>query len=290
VNPAAGQHKPGQLLPRLRACLSEWCPDFRVRETTARGDAEQYAREMEPGRFDAIIAVGGDGTINEVVNGLTLDGTPLGIIPLGTANVLARELKIPVNDLRGACDLLRDGASAPIDVGECNGRRFTLMTGIGFDAEAVQDVLPNVKDLLGAPAYVLAGLQALSELPQSLRYDITLPDRRLRMRGMMLVAANAASYAGPWRIAPLAQIDDGALDLCLFRESNKLAFLGQLVRVMLRRQLQDPRFVYLRATWMRVECQPPAAIQLDGDYFGGTPAEIRVLPGALPVIRPPRQS
>lgn len=283
INPTAGQSRPGGALPAIRECLSG-SGELTVRETDSRGAGERLAAAIGPGEFDLIVACGGDGTINEVLNGLA-DHTPLGILPMGTANVLARELGIPL-DLPSACALLKSGAPKPIDLGWCNGRRFSLMVGIGFDAEAVREVVPNVKDLIGAPAYVLAGLKALANFPRPIRYRLRLTDRRLVQRGMMLVVANAASYAGALLLAPQAAIDDGWLDVCLFRERSKLAFLGQWVRVMLRRQLTDPNFVYLRDQRIVVQCSPPAAVQLDGDYFGRTPVEIRALPGAVRVIRP----
>ncbi len=285
VNPVAGQARPGSALPRIRECLSAWCPTVEVLETRTRGDAERYARGLRPEAFDCVVAVGGDGTINEVLNGIP-PGLPLGLIPLGTANVLARELKIPVNDLPAACEVLRHGRPHPIDLGLCNGRRFALMAGIGFDAEVVREVPPNVKDLIGAPAYVLSGLRTLAQIPRPLRYRLLLSEERIVARGMLLVVANAASYGGPVHIAPLASLDDGYLDLCLFRERSKLGFLGQIFNVLLGRQLKDPHFNYYRTRWVRIECKPAAAVQLDGDYFGRTPVEISVLPGAVPVIRP----
>jgi diacylglycerol kinase (ATP) len=285
VNPTAGQAKPGVALREVVECLSAWCPKVEVRETDCRGAGERIAREVKPGEFDVVIAMGGDGTLNEVLNGLG-PHTPLGVLPLGTANVFARELGIPVNDLPAACEVLRTCTPRPVDLGCCNERRFSLMAGIGFDAEAVKEVPPNIKDLIGAPAYVLSGLKALADMPRPLRYRLTLPDRTIRASGMMLVVANAASYAGAMQMAPLASLDDGWLDLCLFRERNKLAFLGQWFNVLMGKHLQDPHFSYHRAQSVRVETDPPSAVQLDGDYFGRTPVDIRVLPGAVHVIHP----
>lgn len=285
VNPTAGQSKPGEALANVTDCLSAWCPDVVIRETAGKGDAEKIAKTLKPGEFDLAVAVGGDGTINEVLNGLP-DHTPLGIVPLGTANVLARELKIPVNDLAGACEVLRTCRARPVDLGVCNGRKFSLMVGIGFDAEAVKEVPPNIKDLIGAPAYVLSGLRVLNQMRRALRYRLTLPKGRIVSRGMMLVVANAASYAGDLQIAPLASLEDGLLHLCLFRERNQIGFLGQLFQVLRRKQLEDPNFLYRMTEWVHVQCTPPAAVQLDGDYFGKTPVDIRCLPGAVRIVRP----
>ena len=287
VNPIAGQSRPGGALPQVLKCLSAPSVEVEVRATERRGDGTRIAQGLMPGEFDLAVAVGGDGTINEVLNGLP-EHTPLGILPMGTVNVLARELKIPVHDLPAACAVLRDCPPRPMDLGWCSGRRFCLMAGIGFDAEAVREVPPNVKDLIGAPAYVLAGLRALTHLRRPLRYHISVEGRRRQIvsRGMMLVVANAASYGGPLRLAPMASLEDGLLDLCLFRERSRLAFVGQLLRVLFRRQFHDPNFLTVRAAQVTVTCDPPASVQLDGDYFGCTPVEIRALPAAVRVARP----
>jgi diacylglycerol kinase (ATP) len=282
ANPTAGQGRGAATLEQALALLRAGGAAMDLRATAARGDAERLAAESTPDVADLVVVAGGDGTINEVVNGL--DGrVPVGLLPLGTANVLARELNVPLKDPEATCRLLLEGVPQPLDLGECNGRKFVLMAGIGFDAEAVKEVPPNVKDLIGAPAYVLSGLKALTH--SAIRYRIFLPDREVHARGMLLVVANAASYAGPIQLAPLASIEDGLLDVCIFRERNRLAFLGQLINVLLRRQLEDPKFLYERAAHVRIACHPTASVQLDGDYFGRTPVDLRALPAALRVIR-----
>lgn len=285
INPKAGASRPDAPLPIIRQALEAWATSLEVRETAARGDAERWAGEMSPEHFDLVVAAGGDGTINEVLNGLTAD-VPLGLLPLGTANVLSRDLRIPVDDVAAACEVLRTGEAKPMDLGWCNGRRFALMAGIGFDAEAVKEVPPNIKDLIGAPAYVLSGLRALMGMQRPIFYRLTLGKRRMKSRGMMLVVANAVRYAGELQIAPDASLEDGLLDLCLFRERNKLAFLWQWVLVLLRRHQSHPNFVYRTVTEVHVRCDPPAAVQLDGDFYCTTPVGIRVLPGVVRVMQP----
>jgi diacylglycerol kinase (ATP) len=284
VNPIAGQARPGSAVPRLRECLRGFASECVVHLTEDRGDARRAASRVAPDRFDAVVAVGGDGTINEVVNGLAVD-VPLGIIPLGTANVLARELGIPVNDLPAACQLLRTVHPRPIDLGLANGRRFTLMAGIGFDGAVVQEVLQPVKERIGAPAYVLAALGTLARYGAT---GLTVETERERFEtsAFMLVAANAATYAYGIEVAPFASLDDGWLDLCVFEQKNKAEFLRQSLAVLARRHEQHPDVRYVRARRVRVTADQPLAIQLDGDLHGRTPAEIELLPAALRVFRP----
>lgn len=285
VNPHAGRFRPRDALPEVRECLEAAGCDVTLLETARRGDAEAFARGLRPGEVDRVLVAGGDGTLNEVANGLE-SPLPVGLIPLGTVNVLARELGIPVDDPIAACRLFQEGRVRPIDLGWCSGRRFVLMAGIGFDAEAVREVSPSVKDLIGAPAYVISGLKALIQMPRPIRYRLDFPGKRKRARGMMLVIANARSYAGFLEIAPAAAIDDGWLDLCLFRERSKWEFLRRVALALLRRPIFDSRVAWYRAREVRVETRPAAAVQLDGDYFGTTPVEVRVLPAAFRVVCP----
>ncbi len=284
VNPAAGS-RPDTVLTEVRESLESRCDRLEILTTEAKGDAERFAQSLDPAEWDLCVAAGGDGTINEVVNGLQ-EGLALGLLPLGTANVLARELQIPVNDLPAAIEVLQTCQAQPIDLGWCNGRKFCLMAGIGWDAAAVRDVPPDIKNLIGAPAYVLSGLKALAELPGPLRYRITLPDGVKVAKGMMLVVANTSNYAGDLKLAPEARVDSGTFDVCLFRETSRLGFIGQLFNVLARKQMDDPRFMYFHAQELTVSCEPPAAVQLDGDYFSRTPVTLRLLPGAVDVVRP----
>lgn len=313
LNPIAGQSRPGGALPELRRCLGAVADRLEIRETDRPGAALEIAagvgastqghplgpvpRTSPPGRYperrrsgrsgagqyDAVIAVGGDGTINEVVNGLTAD-VPLGIIPLGTANVLARELGIPVNDIPGACRIIQSGPARPMDLGVVNSRRYTLMTGIGFDAAVVQDVVHTVKDRIGAPAYLLAALGTLTRYEPT-RMIFQTEDRRLDTTAYMAVVANAATYAFI-PVAPLASIEDGWLDVCVFEQRSRAEFVRQALAVLTRRHMQSNDVRYFRTRRLRVLSFPPVGLQVDGDSGGETPAEFHVLPGALRIFRP----
>lgn len=284
VNPKAGASRGRPALPEALECLQTWAGSVEVRETSAEG-AEQVARDIGPDEFEVVVACGGDGTVNEVVNGIG-PHTPVGILPFGTVNVLARELGIPVNDVPAACNVLRHAPPRPIDLGLCNGRRFVLMAGVGFDAEAVRSVAPQMKDLMGGAAYVVSGLKSLLvNRPQLFR--VQFDGRRRTYRAMMLLVANASLYAGDLKIAEKARIDDGLLDICIFRERSPWAFLGQLYHVVTGGQRRDPHFVTRKARTVLVTTRRPAPVQLDGDYFGETPVDIEVLPAAVRILRPP---
>ena len=197
VNPAAGQGRPQEALETLQASLAPVLGDIVV--TQGRGEAERAARAAASDGYDAVLAAGGDGTVNEVVNGLLAAATaggalPLGLVPLGTQNVLASEMGLPAADPDGTLTMLRAGRTRRIDVGLAGGRYFVLMAGFGFDAQVVGEVLRPVKALLGPAAYAFAAAGALAKY-RSTQIRLRLDGEEVRSEAFLVVVANAASYA-----------------------------------------------------------------------------------------------
>ncbi len=287
VNPAAGQGRPQEALEALQASLAPVLGGVVV--TQGRGDAERAARTAASDGYHAVLAAGGDGTVNEVVNGLLAAGgaLPLGLVPLGTQNVLASELGLPA-DPDATLALLRNGRTRRIDVGLAGGRHFVLMAGFGFDAQVVGEVLHPVKALLGPAAYAFAAAGTLAKY-RSTHIRLRLDGEEVRSEAFLVVVANAASYAyRQIKLAPFAALDDGWLDVCVFERArgDRVGFASQMMAVLARRHLRDPRVRYYRGKHLVLDSEPPIQGQLDGDTFGGTPIEISLLPSALPVFVP----
>ncbi|WP_044563518.1 diacylglycerol kinase family protein [Azospirillum sp. B4] len=235
-NPVAGRRRRG-LMGRVVDVLRQGGADVVVVETTGPRDAERLATlaatgALTQGRIpDAVVASGGDGTINEVVNGLlaapTLAPPALGLIPLGTANVLAAELDLP----SGVADLARTLAGAvprTIHAGRANGRLFTMMAGVGLDAHVVEGVDPAVKRRLGKGAYVLESLAQIARWP-SPRYHVVTQDaagRRQEHEAASCIVAKGHFYGGRFVCAPDARLDEGGFHVCLFTDGGRLAALG----------------------------------------------------------------
>ncbi len=293
VNPTAGQGRPQEALPSVQEALTPFVSETVL--TQGAGDAEAAARRAVAARkFDAVLVAGGDGTVNEVVNGLmsgAAAGTPplpLGLVPLGTQNVLAHELRVPRNDIEALAAMLRAGRTRAIDLGRIDDRYFSLMAGFGFDAAVVGEVLLPVKELIGPAAYALASLRALS------KYRVT--SVRLRLDGeevvsdaYLVVVANAASYAfRQVKMAPFASVDDGWLDVCVFERAplDRVGFVTQVMALLARRHLRDPRVRYYRARRVDLDSEPPIQGQIDGDMFRRTPVGIELVPKVLPVFVP----
>ena len=300
VNPAAGQGKPQAALALIQAVLEPVLGRVFITQTAA--DAERAAREAAGQGFDAVLVAGGDGTVNEVINGLMTvpnvsSPLPLGIMPLGTQNVLASELGLPASDdLNAVAALLRAGKTRRLDLGLAETRYFVLMAGFGFDAVVVREVLGPVKDLIGPAAYAFATLGALAKY-QSTAITLTLDGEEIRSEAFLVVVANAASYAyRQIKLAPFAEPDDGWLDICVFerpkmdprlhRAIDRVGFASQMVSVLARRHLRDPSVRYYRARTIALSSDPPISGQLDGETFGETPVTIRIVPHALSVFVP----
>lgn len=290
-NPVAGSGRPGEELARIEATLGTLVSQRIV--TQGPGDAEAAARAAV-GAFDSVLAAGGDGTINEVVNGLLAanpaDGPlpALGLVPLGTQNVFAHELGFPRGNLDAVAGLLRAGKTRAIDIGQAGPRRFALMAGFGFDAAVVAEVAKPVKELIGPAAYAFATLGALAKY-RSTSVRLTLDGEEVLTEAFVVVVANAASYAyRQIKMAPFASLDDGWLDICVFERPlfDKFGFATQILALLARRHLRDPRVRYYRARRIRIESDPPIMGQLDGDMFASTPLDIAVLPRALTVFVP----
>lgn len=243
--------------------------------TQHAGHATQLARQAAKDNYDVVVAAGGDGTINEVVNGLATSNTALGVIPFGTANLLASELGIPP-DVNLACQVIARGETRRIDTACVNDRHFTVMAGIGFDAHVVSQVDTRIKSRWGALAYPLIALREL------LRY----PFRRIRVRteqgqdlqAFFVFVQNTKLYASGHSLSPNSRIDDGELEVLLFPTRNIFSLMLYLLSKNKSRHCIKMEGV------KSLEIKSNHAIQIDGEYACRGPATIRVEPAALAVL------
>lgn len=287
LNPKAGRGKPAAVEEKLTKALRRHGVSCETAFTQEPGDATTLARGAAERGVEVVIAAGGDGTVNEVVNGLVGTESTLGVIPLGTVNVLARELGIPLNP-RKAAQVIAEGAIRRIDLGCANGRYFTLMAGFGFDAEVVAKVLQPLKDMIGASAYVLEGLGALARY-RATEMTLEMPGETYSGGAFLAIVANVSTYSYNLKITPHAAPDDGLLDICLFERplTDKIGFMRQMAEVFINRHLYHKAVRYFRTPSVKITSSPEVMVQLDGDSFGSTPVEIIILPRILPVLVPP---
>lgn len=282
VNPISSRINYPDCVTRIERELNRNGHQVVIRPTSAPLEAIDLSRRAEGEGSELIISVGGDGTLNEVINGISRPITKLGIIPTGLSNVLAMELGIP-SHLDGAIRIISDGHTRMIDLGVVNGRLFSTMVSIGLDAEAVRVVNPGWKKFLGRYAYHLAGAKALISFRPS---PFTLrTEEGQEISGQSVVISNASFYGGPHKINPYAQVDDGFLHCCLFENGTRRDYARYFMGVIRKKHHTFHDVHLLKTTGISINA-PGMPIQADGDYIGRTPARIRILPKRLTVCTP----
>ena len=293
VNPTAGRGRAGRSVPEIRRLLGPGAAHWVWRYTRGRGDATRLAREAAESGAGRIVAVGGDGTLHEVVNGVLGTEAAVGLIPFGTGNDFARALGL-YGSLETACRAAAAGRVRRIDIGVIEGegtggpRHFLVLTGTGYDAHTARTVNEGVRHLSGALAYVWGAVLTLRTF-EPFRLTLTLDDGPpRRVRAMFASFANAETTGGGMRIAPGAAVDDGCLDICLVEAVPKATLLYQLTQVFAGRHVAHPAVTMLRARTVSVEADPPQPLLIDGEVCGTTPARVTLLPGALPFLAPAR--
>lgn len=252
----------------------------------AREVAAAFARNGEP----VVIAAGGDGTLNAVVQGLAGSGTALGVLPAGTMNVFARELGIPFDNLPRAFEVIEDGLVQEIDLFEANGLPFVQMAGVGFDAMVIEETTWESKKVLGPLAYLLAAVKVLGETPP--RMIVTCDDGR-QEEGVAVLAGNGSLYGGQFKLFHKADNRDNMLDVLVFKEAGYRLVLDSLRGIALGNMDQQGSTVsYLQAHSLKVTADRDVPVQVDGELAGRwkqvifgnpDPGRLRVLAPAEPI-------
>ena len=254
--------------------------------TERPGHAAELADQRGRG-YDAVFTLGGDGTVMEVIGTLAHSNVPIGVLPGGTGNLIARVLGIPLR-IRRAVDLLLDGDDALIDLGSINGRRFAFAAGVGVDATMVQTTTPVLKGRLGVLAYFWTGGRAALRHERFKVVATVDGQRHERIATMVMLANFGAVFRNLITLGPGIRQDDGLLDLCVFSPKG----FRDSVRVtwrMLRKDFRtDPCMLYAAGRSIRIETDPPRPVQADGDLVGMTPFDALVEPLAAHVLIPRR--
>ena len=281
LNPVARGAPP---IERLRAAidgLAGW--ETSLETTAAAGHAAELARSAAGRGLDVVVACGGDGTVNEVANGLAGSPTALAVVRGGTANVWAKEAQLP-RDPSAALRLLAEGETRTIDLGRAGDRYFLMMAGVGFDAAIVRQASGALKRRLGAAAYLLHGLR-VGLTYRTRETELLADEEPLAGHLYWLLLGNTRSYAGVLNLTDRARADDGRLDLCLLSRGGlpRLAWLTPWV--LLRRHHRRAHVLYRQVTSLEVRT-PGLPVQVDGDYLTETPLRFEVAPAALRVVVP----
>lgn len=284
VNPASAHGRSLKLLPRLEQELDGRRISFRVERTRGLDDGVERALRAA-GAGELPVVMSGDGLVGAVGGALAGSETPLGIVPAGRGNDLARLLGIPV-DPEGAAAVLAAGETRRIDVGEANGRRFLGIASTGIDAVA-NELANQTRLLRGELVYLYAGIRTLIAWKPA-HFTVQAGERRIGFSGYSVSAANGRFYGGGMMLAPGADLADGEFDVVTVGDVGKLRFLGNLPKVFKGTHVEEDEVRIFRAPRLELSASRPFPVYADGEHITDLPASLRVLPGALSVIVPPR--
>jgi len=289
ANPVSGsflQHYTQSLDETLNFLRQQnWRVELNI--TKAPGEARQLAHEAMSQQVDIVIAAGGDGTINEIIQELAGSETVLGVLPCGTGNIWAREMGIPLQ-MVDARKVLLNGQIRCIDLGRCNDRYFMLMAGVGIDGAVTQAVEKKPIKRLGTFGYALIatwlglgypGFQARLRINKK---------RPVKLRALQIIVGNTQLYGGALKFTWEAKCDDGLLDVCVVRKRSMLGRIIVAIHFLLGHRNRHQWIRYYTATSIEINTRQPVAIQIDGEPVGHTPASFIIAPRALKVLVPQR--
>jgi len=280
--------------PALRVAVNEirrQGHSLEVRVTWESGDAARYASEAVRDGVDVIVAAGGDGTVNEVVQGVLSTSNPsdsaVAVVPFGTANDFAAGCGIPLGDPLAALRLAATGSAVAIDVGKANDQYFVNVASGGFGAEVTAQTPPQLKKAIGGAAYSLMGLVTAAKMsPHHCR--VTLPDGTTRQGNVLVMTvANGRQCGGGQQVAPRALLNDGLLDFTIVHDVDLNSF-GQVLAELMTLGDESNEFVsYAQLSSLKIESDNDLQVNLDGEPVRASAYEFSILPQAIRFVLPP---
>lgn len=287
VNPKAGRGKAEKALPVIRRLFASSEVESDIYVTEGPGDATNEARRAVQQGYDAVISAGGDGTANEVVNGIAGHDVTLGVIPCGSGNDLAISMEIPKSiDL--ACEVILRGNTQKRDLGRVIDRYFANSVGIGFDAAVAKTASQSFRSfpIRGIPLYVLALFSTLLQFKGCEAY-VTIDDETVMNIHPLLIAVGIGrTYGGGIPIVPFAIPDDGLYDVCTVEAIGSLEVLSKLPKALKGKHISDPKTRLLRAKSVHIQLSTVMPLHMDGEVFEADSMEFSIIPGGLKVFHP----
>jgi len=279
LNPSARGERARRWMERLRAM----CGEVFFCATARPGEAEEIARQAVAQGYQQVVAAGGDGTIHEVVNGIADSNVALGLMPMGTMNVFANELGLPANDLGRCWEIIRAERVRWIDLPTANDKHFAQLAGVGLDAQVVKETSLALKRNFGPLSYLISAAQIAGRKPPRLRIEA---EEAVTAEGSFVLVGNGRLYGGPFPFFKHAVIDDGLLDVLVFKQLGYIEIIKYLQNVIFTSEITTPEVEYFQTRRLRVSSTEDVPFELDGELVGNCPVEFRVKPRRLKVLAP----
>lgn len=277
VNPAARSERARRAIGQIESFTRH----AMVCTTSCRGEAETIARNAVREGFRKIVAAGGDGTVNEVVNGIADSDVALGLLPLGTVNVFATELGLPSSDLENCWDIIERGYVRSVDLPRANETHFVQLAGIGLDAQAVKETSMTLKRNFGPLSYLLSAAQIASRRPPKLFIE---SDDTQSTEGSFVLVGNGRLYGGPFPFFKQASVDDGLFDVLVFKHLSYLEIVGYLHDVIFRSEIRTRDVEYFQTRALRVSADEEVPVEVDGELTTACPVQFSITRHGLRVL------
>src|SRR5437868_959653 len=279
LNPAARSDR----AKRSRARVESLARGCTVCASTSAAEAELLARNAVTEGFGKIVAAGGDGTIHAVVNGLAGSGATLGLLPIGTVNVFAMELGLPIHNLESCWSIIEGDRVRLIDLPSANGKYFVQLAGVGLDAQAVKETSLALKRNFGPLSYLISAAQIAARKPPRLMIESS--GTSVSEASFVLIG-NGRRYGGPFPFFKHALLDDGLLDVVAFKQVGYLEIIKYLQDVFFSSDINLPEVEYFQTERLRVSSDQEVPVELDGELVGNCPVEFRMQDHRLRVLAP----
>jgi YegS/Rv2252/BmrU family lipid kinase len=280
LNPTAGSPEHVRSWQERVESLAGDCP---VRITAHSGEAEALARRAAKEGFARIVAAGGDGTVSQVANGLTGSNATLGVLPMGTVNVFAMELGLPVYNLKRCWDIIEDTNVRLVDLPSANGKYFVQLAGVGLDAQVVKETSLAFKRSFGPLSYLISAAQIAARQPPKLFIE---SEHTSLEEGSFVLIGNGRLYGGPFPFFKHAIIDDGLFDVVVFTRLGYLEIVKYLQDVVFSSDIKVPEIEYFQTRQLRITSEKDVPLELDGELAGNCPVDFRIREKALRVLVP----
>jgi diacylglycerol kinase (ATP) len=251
--------------------------------TSGAGEAEALARNAVAEGYEKIVAAGGDGTINEIVNGIAGHNVALGLLPLGTMNVFATELGLPASNLEGCWNIILQNRTQRVDLPRANRKHFVQLAGVGLDAQAVKETSRAFKRNFGPLSYLISAVQIASRTPPVLRIE---SDDAATAEGSFVLVGNGRLYGGRFPFFKQAVMNDGLLDVIVFKRLGYVDIIRYLQNVVFTPQISSPEVDYFQTKHLRVSSEENVPVEIDGELTGHCPVEFKIRAGGLRVLTP----
>jgi len=284
VNPSAGHGQYKLVINDIKRALSGSQASYNISVPSFKGEAISLAKKASEDH-DVVVAVGGDGTINEVINGLIGTGATLGIIPAGTGNGFAREFGIPLN-VKEACKVILDGHTKQIDIGQADGRYFIGFAGLGFDALIAKLVGEMFGPLRGMWIYFVSGFLVFNRYKPKI-ISVKIDSEIVKIRPLVIAVANTKRYGGKAFIAPNAMPDDGLFDVCIIEYIRSWKLFWNLYKLFTGEHIKLPYVSMYRGQKVSIQSPEPFPIHLDGEAIESCrEIQFSIIPNAVKLIIP----